>query len=55
MRGAEFAELAAFAAIADHGSFLRAAGALGVSTSGARPRPRANCAVSPRLSELPKN
>ena len=33
MRGSEFAELAAFVAIAEHGSFVKAAGALGVSTS----------------------
>jgi DNA-binding transcriptional LysR family regulator len=33
MRGAEFAQLSAFAAIAEHGSFVRAAAALGVSTS----------------------
>lgn len=33
MRGSEFAELAAFVAIAEHGSFVKAAAALGVSTS----------------------
>lgn len=33
MRGSEFAELAGFVAIAEHGSFVRAASALGVSTS----------------------
>ena len=33
MQGSEFAELAAFVAIADHGSFVKAAGVLGVSTS----------------------
>jgi DNA-binding transcriptional LysR family regulator len=33
MRGSEFAELAAFVAIAEHGSFVKAATALGVSTS----------------------
>ncbi|HJU18673.1 MAG TPA: LysR substrate-binding domain-containing protein [Stellaceae bacterium] len=33
MRGSEFAELTAFVAIAEHGSFVRAAASLGVSTS----------------------
>jgi DNA-binding transcriptional LysR family regulator len=33
MRGSEFAELAGFVAIARHGSFVKAAAALGVSTS----------------------
>ena len=33
MRGAEFAQLSAFAAIAEHGSFVKAAAAAGVSTS----------------------
>lgn len=33
MRGSEFAELVAFVAIAEHGSFVKAAAALGVSTS----------------------
>ncbi len=33
MRGAEFAELAAFVAIADRSSFVKAAAALGLSTS----------------------
>jgi DNA-binding transcriptional LysR family regulator len=33
MRGSEFAELAAFVAIAEHGSFVKAAASLGVSTS----------------------
>ncbi len=33
MRGPEFAELAAFVAIAEHGSFVKAAAALGISTS----------------------
>jgi DNA-binding transcriptional LysR family regulator len=33
MQGSEFAELAAFIAIADHGSFVKAAGILGISTS----------------------
>jgi DNA-binding transcriptional LysR family regulator len=33
MRGSEFAELAAFVAISEHGSFVKAAAALGVSTS----------------------
>ena len=33
MRGSEFAELAAFVAIAEHGSFAKAAASLGVSTS----------------------
>lgn len=33
MRGSEFAELAGFVAIAEHGSFVKAAAALGISTS----------------------
>jgi DNA-binding transcriptional LysR family regulator len=33
MRGAEFGELTAFVAIADHGNFSKAAAALGISTS----------------------
>ncbi|HEX5207412.1 MAG TPA: LysR family transcriptional regulator [Steroidobacteraceae bacterium] len=33
MRGSEFAELSAFAAIVEHGSFARAAAQLGISPS----------------------